>query len=91
MNQVYLIEEAHLCDDSYFSFLDSPQSAPPHTVGVYASEPLAQEAVAKYEKECRLAFAKQNYAGKKDDDLWEMYAKRWVMGAIVHHQLGETK
>lgn len=85
MNEVYLIEEAHLCDDGYYSFLDSPQSAPPHTVGVYASEPLAQEAVAKYEKECRLAFAKQNYAGKKDDDLWEHYAYRRVTWTVIQY------
>ena len=83
MNQVYLIEEAHLCDDGYYQ-------ARPHTVGVYASEPMAQDLVAKYEKECRLDFEKQRYAGRgadyTDDDLWEHYAYRRVTGTVIQYE-----
>ena len=83
MNEVYLIEEAHLCDDHYYL-------APPHTVGVYASEQMAQDLVAKYEKECRLDFEKQRYAGRgadyTDEDLWEHYAERWVTGTVIQYE-----
>lgn len=68
MMKVYLVQEAHLCDDPYY------QSGPT-TWGVYASRESAQAVVDAYIAECKRKCEEQEL---DERDIWEIFPEFWV-------------